>query len=242
MNLPLANKTVLITGASQGVGAAVARAYAAAGATVVLTGRHQGKLEKVYDQIVADGSPEPFAACFDFLNAKEIEFDAFAKVIADATGHKLDGVVHCAAYLYTLSPIEFQTVDEWVNQYRINTVAPMALTRALMPLLQASTDASIVFVSESHSIEPTAYWGGFGASKVALNYLSDVLAAELQRFEHMRVNTLIPGPVHSPQRVKTHPGESKSERHDLASIMPQFVYWMGPESRGRSGETVILSE
>lgn len=242
MTLPLANKTILITGASQGVGAAVARAYAAAGATVVLTARHQGKLEKVYDQIVADGSPEPFAACFDFLHAKEIEFDAFAKVVADATGNRLDGVVHCASYLYTLSPIEFQTVDEWVNQYRINTVAPMALTRALMPLLQQSADASIIFVSESHSIAPTAYWGGFGASKAALNYLGTVLAQELQRFEHLRVNTLIPGPVHSPQRVKTHPGESKSERHELSDIMPQFVYWMSEASRGRSGEVVVLSE
>lgn len=242
MSLALANKTILITGASQGVGAAVARACAAAGATVVLTGRHQGKLEKVYDQIIADGSPEPFAACFDFLQAKEIEFDAFAKTVADATGYQLDGLVHCAAYLYTLSPLEFQTVDEWVNQYRINTVAPMALTRALMPLLQKSDDASIVFVSESHSLEPTAYWGGFGASKAGLNYLSTVLAAELERFEHLRVNTLIPGPVHSPQRVKTHPGESKSERHELASITPEFVYWLSRESRGRTGETVVLSE
>ena len=71
MKQALTGKTILITGASQGVGAAVALAYAAAGATVVLTGRHQGKLEKVYDQIVAQGSAEPFALCFDFLHAKE---------------------------------------------------------------------------------------------------------------------------------------------------------------------------
>ena len=89
MKQALAGKTILITGASQGIGAAVAQAYAAAGATVVLTGRHQGKLEKVYDQIVAQGSTEPFALCFDFLNAKEAEFDQFAFAIAQATGHQL---------------------------------------------------------------------------------------------------------------------------------------------------------
>ena len=242
MKQALAGNTILITGASQGIGAAVAQAYAAAGATVVLTGRHQGKLEKVYDQIVAQGSIEPFALCFDFLNAKEAEFDQFAFAIAQATGHQLDGIVHCAVYMYTLSPIEFQTVDEWVNQYRINTVAPMALTRACMPLLQKSADASIIYVSESHSIAPAAYWGGFGASKAGLNYLGQVLAQELERFENLRVNTLIPGPVHSPQRVKTHPGESQSERHDISEILPDFVYWASRESRGRSGEVVVLSK
>ena len=111
-----------------------------------------------------------------------------------------------------------------------------------MPLLQKSDDASIIYVSESHSLEPTAYWGGFGASKAGLNYLGQVLAQELERFDNLRVNTLIPGPVHSPQRVKTHPGESQSERHAIAEILPDFVYWASRASRGRSGEVVVLSK
>ena len=81
----------------------------------------------------------------------------------------MDGVVHCASYFYALSPLDFQTVSEWVNQYRINTVAPMGLTRALFPLLKQSEDASVIFVGESHGEKPQAYWGGFGASKAALN-------------------------------------------------------------------------
>ena len=238
----LQEKILLVTGASQGIGEQVAKAYAAAGATVVLVARHQKKLEKVYDEIVAAGGPEPFAICFDLLSAEEAEFERLAATIAEATGGRLDGIVHCASYFYALSPLDFQTVAEWVNQYRINTVAPMALTRACMPLLQKSADASIIYVSESHSIAPAAYWGGFGASKAGLNYLGQVLAQELERFENLRVNTLIPGPVHSPQRVKTHPGESQSERHDISEILPDFVYWASRESRGRSGEVVVLSK
>ncbi|MBP8070516.1 MAG: SDR family oxidoreductase, partial [Neisseria sp.] len=178
----LQEKILLVTGASQGIGEQVAKAYAAAGATVVLVARHQKKLEKVYDEIVAAGGPEPFAICFDLLSAEEAEFERLAATIAEATGGRLDGIVHCASYFYALSPLDFQTVAEWVNQYRINTVAPMGLTRAFLPLLKQSADASVIFVGESHSEDPKAYWGGFGASKAALNYLCKVAADEWERF------------------------------------------------------------
>ncbi|MFC2707411.1 MAG: SDR family oxidoreductase, partial [Neisseria sp.] len=198
----LADKTILVTGASQGLGEQVAKAYAAAGATVILVARHQKRLEKVYDAIVAAGSPEPFAICFDLMSAEEKEFKQFAETIDEATGGKLDGVVHCASYFYALSPLDFQTVSEWVNQYRINTVAPMGLTRALFPLLKQSEDASVIFVGESHGEKPQAYWGGFGASKAALNYLCKVAADEWERFDNLRANVLVPGAINSPQRIK----------------------------------------
>ena len=194
----LQEKILLVTGASQGIGEQVAKAYAAAGATVVLVARHQKKLEKVYDEIVAAGGPEPFAICFDLLSAEEAEFERLAATIAEATGGRLDGIVHCASYFYALSPLDFQTVAEWVNQYRINTVAPMGLTRAFLPLLKQSADASVIFVGESHSEDPKAYWGGFGASKAALNYLCKVAADEWERFDNLRANVLVPGPVNSP--------------------------------------------
>lgn len=236
----LSGKTILITGASQGIGAHVAKTYAQNGATVILVARHQKKMEKVYDEIVASGSPEPFAVCFDLLTAEENEFNQLAATVAEATQGKLDGIVHCASYFYALSPLDFQTVAEWVNQYRINTVAPMGLTRAMLPLLKQSEDASVIFVSENHAETPQAYWGGFGASKAALNYLCKVAADEWSRFENLRANVLVPGAVNSPQRNKTHPGESVNERRSLDDIMPGFVFWASRESRGRSGEVVYL--
>lgn len=181
-NNVLANKVILVTGASQGLGAEVAKACAAAGATVVLLGRSQKKLEKVYDEVLAAGDVEPFAICFDMMGAQELEFEQLARTLAEATQGKLDGVIHCASYFYALSPLDFQTVAEWVNQYRINTVAPMALTRAVLPLLKESPDASVIFVGESHGETPQAYWGGFGASKAALNYLCKVAADEWSVF------------------------------------------------------------
>ena len=209
--MKLQDRVILITGASQGLGAEAARACAEAGATVVLVGRSQKKLEKVYDAIVSDGCPEPFAVVFDLLAAEEQEYERLA-----------------------------QTVAEWVNQYRINTVAPMALTRACLPMLQAAEDASVAFIGESHGETPQAYWGGFGASKAALNYLCKVAADEWSRFPNLRANVLVPGPINSPQRMKTHPGESRNERRELSELAPEFVYWMSGESKGRSGEIVYL--
>lgn len=236
----LQDKTILITGASQGLGEQVAAAYTAAGATVILMARSQKKLEKVYDQIAQSGGAEPFAVCFDLMATEESEYERLAHTVAEATGGRLDGIVHCASYFYALSPLEFQTVAEWVNQYRINTVAPMALTRAMLPILKESPDASVIFVGESHGETPQAYWGGFGASKAALNYLCRVAADEWERFDNLRANVLVPGSINSPQRIKTHPGESASERKNMADIMPDFVYWASRESRGRSGEIVYL--
>ena len=73
-----------------------------------------------------------------------------------------------------------------------------------------------------------------------MNYLCKVAADEWERFEHLRANVLVPGPINSPQRVKTHPGEAEGERKNIEEVMPQFVYWMSKESRGRSGEIVYL--
>lgn len=236
----LQNKTIIVTGASQGLGEQVAKAYAAAGATVVLVARHQKRLEKVYDEIVAAGCPEPFAICFDLLTAEEKEFDQLAATIAEAAQGKIDGIVHCASYFNALSPLDFQTVGDWVKLYRINTVAPMGLTRAFAPLLKESADASVIFVGESHGETPQAYWGGFGASKAALNYLCKVVADEWERFPNLRANVLIPGAINSPQRIKSHPGEAKNERKNYEDVLPQFIWWVSEESKGRTGEIVYL--
>lgn len=236
----LQNKHILITGASQGLGAEIAKSAAQAGATVILLSRKQKNLEKIYDEIVASGAAEPYAICFDLMTAEESEFAQLADTIALATEGKLDGIVHCASHFAALSPLDFQTVGDWVKQYRVNAVAPMALTRAMLPMLKESPDASVIFVGESHGETPQAYLGGFGASKSGMNYLCKVVADEWERFDNLRANVLVPGKINSPQRIKTHPGESASERRDMAEITPDFVWWLSEQSRGRSGEIVYL--
>lgn len=239
MDNALDGRVIVVTGASQGLGAEVAQTCARAGATVVLIARHQKKLEAVYDAIVAAAAAEPFAVRFDLLPATDQDFDQLAETVLQAAG-RVDGLVHCASHFNALSPLAFQTVAQWVDQYRINTVAPMALTRAFFPALKAAPDASVLFVGETHSETPQAYWGGFGASKAALNYLAQVLADEWAQYPHLRANVLVPGAIHSPQRIKSHPGEARHERKEVAAVAPEFIYWLGADSRGRSGEIIYL--
>ncbi|MFC3625919.1 SDR family oxidoreductase [Vogesella amnigena] len=235
----LAGRVILVTGATQGVGRDTALTAARHGATVVLLARSVRGLEKVYDEIVAQGSPEPVAIPLDLLEASDDAFNTLAYQIKHAVG-RLDGIVHCAQHFFALSPLTDQRIDEWMNQYRINTVAPFALTRACLPLLKAADDASVVFVGETHGQQPGPFWGAFGASKAGLNYLMQVAASEWDVYPNLRVNLLVPGPINSPFRTRTHPGEDKSERGNIAELMPHMLYWLGAASKGRSGEIVSL--
>ncbi|BEV70787.1 MULTISPECIES: SDR family oxidoreductase [unclassified Paludibacterium] len=235
----LAGRVMLVTGATKGLGRHLALTFAAHGATVVLLARHVKRLEAVYDEIVAAGGPEPAAIPLDLFTATEAEFNQLALQVQREFG-RLDGIVHCASYLYALSPLVDQGIEEWMNQYRINTVAPHALTRACLPLLQQSPDAAVLFVGETHGLHPAAFWGGFGASKAGLAYLTQVAASEWDDRPNLRVNLLVPGPINAPQRMKTHPGEDRSERAELSDVMPWFLHWAGPDSAGRSGQIIEL--
>lgn len=233
----LAGRVILITGATQGIGREVALTYARHGATVVLLARGVRRLEVLYDEIVDAGGPEPAAIPLDLYKAGDNEYVSLAQQIYDTLG-RLDGIVHCANYFYALSPLMNQGINEWMDQYRVNTVAPFALTRACLPLLLESSDAAVLFVGETHGEKPGPFWGGFGASKAGLHYLTSVAAAEWDNFDNLRVNLLIPGVVNSPLRLRTHPGEARSERAEIADLMPYFLYWIGEASRGSSGQVV----
>jgi len=235
----LAGRVILVTGASQGIGRTAALAFAAHGATVVLLARSVRGLERVYDQIVSEGGPQPAAISLDLHGASETEFAGLAQQIRQELG-RLDGILHCASYFYALSPLVNQTIEEWMSQFRVNTVAPFALTRACLPLLKASEDASVLFVGETHGLHPGPFWGAFGASKAGLAHLTRVAASEWEDMPNLRVNLLVPGPVNSPLRMRTHPGEDRSERADPEALVPHFLYWMSRQSAGHSGEIIEL--
>lgn len=167
------------------------------------------------------GGPEPFAIRFDLINAGENKFAQSVAVVDEATSGRLDGIVHCVSYFYSLSPLDFQIVAEWANQYRINTVAPMGLTCAFAPTLKVSPGALTIFVNENHSETLQAYWDGFGASKAALDYLCKVAAGEWERFPGLRANILILGSINLPQRIKSHLGESCTKCENYHDILPQ---------------------
>jgi len=232
----LAGRVILVTGASRGVGRAVALACARHGGTVVVNGRNIALLDAIYDEITGAGLAEPAALPLDLDTAGWREYAQAAKLIETQLG-RLDGIAHCASHLEKLSSLETQTIDEWQHMLRVNLIAPFAINQACARLLRQSPDASVVITSETHASAPAAFWGGYAVSKAGLETLAKIQADEWSGDEKRRINTVVPGPINSPLRSKTHPGELADALPSPESLLPIYLYLLGPDSHGVSGQT-----
>lgn len=229
----LANRTILITGASGGIGSAVARAAARAGATLILTGRRQAALDAVYDAIVADGGNQPAMFPVDFTKAAINSYDALAEGIATDFG-RLDGIVHLAGHLEALTPLTNLSIEEWQRSLHVNLTAPFAVTRACLPLLLEAPDASVVFAADAVGREPQAFWGGYAAAKAGLETLIGLLVREYSHRANLRFNAADPGPTATALRARAFP-DSHDQAQSPDAATPLFIHLLGPDSRALNG-------
>jgi NAD(P)-dependent dehydrogenase (short-subunit alcohol dehydrogenase family) len=231
----LTNKTILVTGAGEGIGRAAALAYAAHGATVILLGRTESKLEQVYDEIEAAGGPKPALVALDLASAEEENITTLAEGLAGEFPH-LDGLLHNAGILGERRPIESAGYKAWLEVMQVNVNAQFLLTRHLLPLLQAAPAASIVFTSSGVGRKGRAYWGAYAVSKFATEGFMQVLADELENTSNVRVNSLNPGATNTAMRRSAYPGERPTDNPAPEDIMATYLYLMGDDSRGVSGQ------
>ena len=230
----LAGRVVAITGAGSGIGHAVALACARYQANVVLIGRDVAKLDAVYGEIAAAGSPEASIAPLDLERALARDYDTLADAVLERYG-RLDGLLHNAGILGTLTPIEQYDVPTWCRVLHVNVTAAFALTQVLLPALKKSDDASVVFTASSVGRRGRAYWGAYAVSKFALEGLSQVLADELERITRVRVNTLNPGRARTAMRRQAYPAEDLAEVPMPETLTAAYIALLGPASRGVTG-------
>ncbi|MEQ1636878.1 MAG: SDR family NAD(P)-dependent oxidoreductase [Methylococcales bacterium] len=235
--MPLNKQVILITGAGGGLGSTAALALAKQGAQIILLDKIIPKLEKIYDAILAAHAPEPIIYPFDLNGANEQDYLELAQRIAEKYG-ALHGLLHSASEFKAFTPISCLSPLEWAHGLNVNLNAPFLLTKVLLPTLEKSPHASIVFTSDSSVNKAPAYAGVYGVAKIALHGFASILAAELEAGEKIRVNTLIPGPIDSPQRKKAYPGEDKTKLPDLQSLAPVYQYLFGSASIGITGHTI----
>ncbi|MDJ0911312.1 MAG: YciK family oxidoreductase [Woeseiaceae bacterium] len=233
----LRDRIILITGASDGIGRALALKSAELGAQVILHGRNVGKLEAVYDEIEAiDGAPRPSIAVIDLLTAEAVSYETLATSLADEFG-RLDGLVHNASILGERWSIEQYDAAMWQQVMHVNVTAPFALTQVLMPLIKQSPDPSIIFTSSGVGRVGKPFWGAYAVSKFATEGMSQVLASEHDP-KSIRVNCINPGPVRTKMRKEAFPAEDESKLKTAEEILPVWLYLLGPDSKGVTGQSI----
>ena len=230
----LAGRVIAITGASDGLGRAVAIDCARHGASVVLIGRSARKLEAVRERIETLGSGAAMVAALDLEKSLAPDYQAVASTVLERFG-RLDGLLHNAAVLGALTPIEHYDVPTWCRVLHVNLTAAFALTHVLLPALKLSADASIVFTSSGVGRHGRAYWGAYAVSKFGIEGLTQVLAAELENLTGIRVNALNPGKARTRMRRQAYPAEPLEELPLPESLTGPYLALLGPASRGVTG-------
>jgi NAD(P)-dependent dehydrogenase (short-subunit alcohol dehydrogenase family) len=233
----LAGRVILITGAGGGLGSALARECAKAGASVILCGRHAAKLERVYDEIEKIGAPQPAIAMLDLAAATAADYDSLAATIGDEFG-RLDGLVHAAALLGDRTPLEQYDVPTWCKVLHVNLTAPFILTQVLLPNLRKSTDASVIFVSSGVVTNQRPFWGAYAVAKTGLESVRSMLSQELEGEANIRVNSVNPGRMRTAMRAAAYPAEDPSTVPAPASVSGPFLYLLSALSRGIDGQYI----
>jgi len=234
----LQDKIILVTGAGDGIGRAAALSYAAHGARVILLGRTVKKLEAVYDEIEAAGHAQAAIYPIDFSGASEDDYNEMAAVLQKEFG-RLDGLLHNAGELGPRTPLGQYPADTWQKVMQVNATAPFLMTKALLPLLEAAPQASVVFTGSSVGYEGRAFWGAYAVSKAAVENMMQIFAAELAETTAIRVNSINPGATRTGMRANAYPAEDPRTLKTPEDIMPLYLYLMGDDSKGTSGQQFL---
>jgi len=232
----LKSRIILITGASNGIGKALALHIAALGAQVILHGRNVKKLESVYDAIEEiEGAPRPSIAVMDLASANSESYTSLAESLDSEFGH-LDGLVLNASILGERYSIEQYDAVLWQRVMHVNVTSAFAMTQVFLPLLQKADDPSVIFTSSGVGRTGKAFWGAYAASKFATEGLSQVLADE-HRHDKLRSNCINPGATRTDMRLAAYPAEDRDKLKRPEDILAPYVYLLGPDSAGVTGES-----
>lgn len=232
------DRVVLITGATGGLGAALCHSLAKASATVVLMGRHRGRLDAIYDELVASGAPEPAMIEQDFTETTPEILQNTVDVI-ESNFSRLDALIHTAANLGNLTPLQVTDDADWRKAFEVNLHAARDLTMACLPLLSKTTNASVLFTLDN---KPNAYWGGYGVSKSAVKTLMHMMADETdnsldeKQQPRVAIHGIEPGPMRTRLRRRAFSGEMEHEAPLAETKLGTYLYLLDRVEPHASGQ------
>ncbi len=233
----LKDKIILVTGAGDGIGRVASLKFAEFGATVILVGRTLQKLESVYDEIERQGFPQPAIFPMNLEGAAEHDYEAMFDSLHEEFG-RLDGLLHNASELGPRTPLAQYPLGEWQKLIQVNLTAPFTMTKSLLPLLEKSDNASIVFTGSSVGVKGRAFWGAYAATKAACENMVQTLADEYDGNGNVRVNSLNPGATRTRMRALAYPAENPGTVTAPEDIMAAYLFLMGEDSVEVSGQQI----
>ena len=230
----LKDRVILVTGASDGMGRAVAKNYAQHGATVVLLSKTIKKLENVYDEIIEMGAPEPAIYPLHLEGATANDYQKMADVIEEQLG-KLDGIVLNAAWLPAYTPLKYYDVEMWSKALTTNLHANFLIVKSCLPLLEKADDSAVIFSSHAAN---KAYNGGYGVAKAGADALLRIMADEYSDKPFIRVNGIDTGPIRTHLRTFHFPGEDPATMAKPEALVGPYLYFMGEDAGKQTGEII----
>ncbi|MBD63351.1 MAG: polyketide synthase [Gammaproteobacteria bacterium] len=228
--MDLTNKTILITGATDGIGKVLAEEFSKLGSNIILLGKNSTKLDAVYDQL--DHS-------FDYQKHLILETDLSllnnesAEEILKAISNEyniLDGIIHNAAILGTMTPLEDYELSEWDEVLNINLRAPFLLTKTLKSIIENSTMPRIIFTSSGVANIGRAFWGAYSVSKFGLKGLAEIFVNELETTSSIKVFNFDPGATQTKMRASARPAEDPSSLKTPHELVNCYLWFFSKES------------
>ena len=228
--MDLNNKTILITGATDGIGKVLAEEFSKLGSNIILLGKNSSKLDAVYDQLdhsfdsqkhlilEADLSLLNNESAHEILRAISNEYDA------------LDGIIHNAAILGTMTPLEDYELSKWDEVLNINLRAPFLLTKTLKSILENSTMPRIIFTSSGVANTGRAFWGAYSVSKFGLKGLAEIFTNELETTSSIKVFNFDPGATQTKMRASARPAEDPSSLKTPHELVNCYLWFFSKES------------
>lgn len=241
MTKPLDGKVILVTGASGAIGKESALRLADLGATIILMGRKEEKLNPIYDIIVNRGGAEPAIVPMDFLKVEDLDYYNLAQNIAAEFG-RLDGIVHAAINLGYLTPLAHTNPEKWHHGLQITLNAPYFLTHAMLPLLDQSERASVIFFAHDEVAHgEKAYWGSYAVAKAGLMTLMKTFSLENESEGKIAFNAIDPICINSSLRMSVMP-EGSPDARELRKVIDLVWKLNNPTEAFVTGEILTVDE
>jgi NAD(P)-dependent dehydrogenase (short-subunit alcohol dehydrogenase family) len=232
---------IAVTGASQGIGRALAELLAARGATLILIASHEERLNTVYDGIVRAGGQTPLLVPVDLKTLTSAGAAELAAYLDETYGY-LNGLVHMAGILGGREPIQTHRPAQWEETLQVNLTAAFHLTQALLPLLNRADNGRLVFATSGVGHRVEAYWGAYAVSKAGLEMFAGMLAQELEQTETTRVITINPGGTRTQMRAQAKPAEDPNTLPDPEQVAEVCSFALTPEAHALHGQLITARD